>query len=122
MGVTIKRNTKFVKTNPLYSFDKKNGYFGVHKPGNKKNVRTIYTDGDPMKKAKNLFGLLTRGGEIKVIVQNHMWGCNLADGTYVTLRIDHPPGHAPAVELSTRKSSDPAGIVGQKIHFEKKGK
>ncbi len=122
MGLTIKRNSKPIKANPFYHFDKESGYFGVHKPSNKENTRTIYTKGDPAEEARKLFEQLISGGKIKVLVKDHMWDCNLSDGTYVTLRINYPPGHAPAVELSMRKSNDPAGIVSQKIHFEKEGK
>ncbi len=122
MGVTIRRNSKPVKANPFYHFDKESGYFGVHKPSNKENTRTIYTKGDPAEEARKLFEQFTSGGKIEEIVKGCMWGCSLDDGTYVTLRINYPPGHAPAVELSMRQSNDPAGIVGQKIHFEKEHK
>ena len=86
------------------------------------NVRTIFTDGDPIEEAQKLFEQFTTGGKIIEIVKDHMWVCELNDGTYVSLRIDYPPGHAPAVELSTRNSNDPTGIASQKIHFEKRGK
>ncbi len=122
MGVTIRRNSKPVKANPFYHFDKESGYFGIHKPSNKETTRTIYTKGDPEEEARKLFEQFTSGGKIEVLVEGHMWGCSLDDGTYVTLRINHPLGHAPAVELSVRQSKDPAGIVGQKIHFEKEHK
>ncbi len=122
MGITIKRNSKVVKMNPFYNFDKETGYFGFHKSGNEENVRTIYTDNDPSSEAKILFDQFSLGGKIKEKIKGHMWVCELDDKTYVSLRIDYPPGHAPAVELSFKKSTDSAGLVGQKIHFEKKGK
>lgn len=122
MGVTIRKNSIKVKSNPSYGFDSISGYFGTHKPGNEKIIRTIYTDGNPEDEARKLFDQFTLGGKITEKIKDHMWICELDDGTYVSLRIDYPPGHAPAVQLSMRKSKDPAGISSQKIHFEKKGK
>lgn len=122
MGITIRRNSVKVKSNPFYSFDEITGFFGIHKSGNERNTRTIYTDGNPEEEARKLFEQFTVGGTIKENVKGHMWSCILEDGTCVTLRVDYPPGHAPAVQLSMRKSKDPAGIKSQKIHFEKRGK
>ncbi len=121
MGITIRRNSKYVKLDPFYGFNKTDGYFGCHKPGNMQNVRTIYTNGDPSEEAKKLFAQFTSGGKITEKINGRFWTCELDDGTSVSLRIDYPPGHAPAVQISMRKSKDPAGIVSQKIHFEKKG-
>ncbi len=119
MGVTIRRNSVHVKQNPFYGFNSANGYFGIHKPGNKETVRTIFASGNPIEEARKLFERFTSGGKVIEKQKGRMWVCELEDGTSVSLRIDYPPGHAPAVQLSMRKSIDPAGIASQKIHFEK---
>ncbi len=73
--------------------------------------RKVFKRGEEVRKQ------FTSDGKIRVLIEGHMWGCSLDDGTYVTLRIDYPPGHAPTVQLSMRRSNDPAGIVGQKNTF-----
>lgn len=122
MGVTLRRNSYPVKTNPFYHFDPETGYFGEHGTGNRYNVRLVYVDDDPIEETRILFEKLTRGAEIKEDVSNKKWHARLEDGSVITLRINHPtPEHAPAVMISVRKSSDDAGIKDQKIHFIKKG-
>ena len=122
MGVTLRRNSYPVKTNPFYRFDPETGYFGEHGSGNTLDVRLIYTNDDPIMETRFLFENLTKGAEIREDIPNKKWHSRLEDGSMITLRINHPtPEHAPAVMISVRKSKDNAGIKNQKIHFIKKG-
>lgn len=122
MGVTLRRNSLLVKRNPFYHYNPNTGYFGIGLPTNKETTRIIYTDGDPIEETKTLFNLLAKGAAIKEDIKDKKWHVQLADGTEITLRTNHPtPEHAPAVMISIRKSNDPAGIKTQKIHFIKKG-
>lgn len=122
MGITLRRNSIEVKANPLYHFNADTGYFGEHGSGCAEDVRTVYTDNDPIEETKILFGKLTNGADIKQDFKGKKWHARLDDGSVITLRINHPtPEHAPAVMISVRKSKDSAGIKTQKIHFIKKG-
>lgn len=122
MGVTLRRNSYPVKTNPFYNFNPNSGYFGQHKDGNKTKTRLIYTDNDPIEETKILFNQLTKGAIIKEDVPGKMWHADLEDGSTITMRINHPTSeHAPAVMISIRRSNDNAGTKTQKIHFIKKG-
>lgn len=120
MGVTIRHNSFSFKKDPFYGFDAVNGYFGEKLPGNQHIVRTIFTNGDPAEEAKKMFDKLSKGAQITTLVEGHMWKTRLDDGTTLSLRIDYPPGHAPAVQISVSESKDPAGIKSQKVHFAKR--
>lgn len=122
MGVTLRHNSIALKQNAFYKFEAEFGYFGEHLPGDKIIVRTIFTTDDPIKEAEKMFAILTNGATITTVIQDHMYKATLHDGTIITLRIDYPPRHAPAVGINVRKNNDPAGIVSQKIHFAKRRK
>lgn len=122
MGVTLRKNSYQVKTNPFYNFNPDSGYFGQYKDGNKTKTRLIYTDNDPIEETKILFNQLAKGATIIEDVPGKMWHVYLEDRSTITMRINHPtPEHAPAVMISIRRSSDDAGIKTQKIHFIRKG-
>ncbi len=122
MGITLRRNSYPVKTNPFYNFDPNTGYFGQHRGGSAIDVRTVYTEGDPIEETQFLFGELTKGAHIIENEKGKRWHAVLEDGSIITLRINHPtPEHAPAVMISVRMSNDKAGVANQKIHFAKKG-
>ncbi len=118
MGITLPRRAKKVKEDPRYQFNPETGYFGFRPSGNRIDVYQISSD-TPELDAKIFFARLTEGAPIKVLVPGHLWTANLNDGTTITLRIDYPPGHAPAVEINIKNCEDPAGIKNQKIHFSK---
>ena len=122
MGVTLRRNSYPVKTNPFYNFNPNSGYFGQYKDGNKTKTRLIYTDNNPIEETKILFNQLSKGAMIYEDDPSKMWHANLDDGSTITMRINHPTSeYAPAVMISVRRSIDNAGIKTQKIHFIKKG-
>ncbi len=122
MGVTLRRNSYPVKTNPFYNFNPNSGYFGKYEDGNKSKTRLVYTDSDPIEETKVIFNQLAKDAIINEDVPDKMWHVDLDDGSTITMRINHPtPEHAPAVMISGRRSNDNAGIKTQKIHFVKKG-
>ena len=121
MGVTLRRNSLPVKSNPFYHYNPRSGYFGTYVSGNKIKTRLIYAE-DPEKEARELFRQFVVGAKIDESVPGKKWSAVLEDCSVITLRIRHPtPEHEPAVMISVKKSDDPAGIRTQKIHFVKKG-
>ncbi len=122
MGLTLRKNSNRLKSDPFYNFDEESGYFGEHRKGARANVRTIYTDGDPIEEAWKMFRKFAGKATIVKIPGKSMWTVDLEDGTSLNLRINYPPGHAPAIQVNVRRSIDPAGVLSQKIHFARKAK
>ncbi len=120
MGVTLRHNSFGLKRDSHYSFDPESGYFGDHTSGSRHDVRTILTEGDPKDEARKMFAQLARGANIVERIPGRLWISTLDDGTQLSLRIDYPPGHQPAVWIGVSGSADPAGIKTQKIHFAKR--
>ncbi len=118
MGITLPRMATKVKEDPRYQFDPETGYFGFRPSGNQVDVYRIDSD-TPELDAKILFSKLTEGAQIAEKIPGHLWTAHLNDGAIISLQIDYPPGHAPAVEINIKNCMNPAGIKNQKIHFSK---
>lgn len=120
MGLTLRRNSEYLKGDPFYNFDEGSGFFGERQKRARTNVRTVYTNGDPAEEAWKMFRKFAGSATIFKYPGRNMWGVSLKDGTKLTLRINYPPGHAPAIQVNVSNSNDPAGIVNQKIHFARR--
>lgn len=90
------------------------GYFGVR--GSSSDRRQMFSD-DPLAQARDFYETSTYGGVETSLKNGKGVMTTMSDGTVISMRGTSKSG-SPAVDISIRQSSDPAGIKEQRIHFE----
>ncbi|MBR7019803.1 MAG: hypothetical protein IKI15_01955 [Lachnospiraceae bacterium] len=101
-------------------FPVNNGYFGQPGESSDNSVRHIESN-NPIDTAKEFYDQIAYGSDEHAIYDKNGNEkgliAKLADGTCITYREKSNSDGSPAVSISIRESTNPAGIKNQKIHF-----
>lgn len=93
-----------------------NGYFGVKSPDSKERNRNIECS-NLASQSKEFYDTIAHGGIEQVLSNGKGHYTEMADGTVVTFRTVSSSDGTPVAEINIKRSSDPNGVKGQKIHF-----
>lgn len=122
MGTAYKGNALYFRSigqnilSAASKYEYKNGRFGINSPSTGKFTRNIISS-DPLRTAYDFYNRLSYGG-VETIYDNGMRRTTqMADGTYISLRIASRSDGSPVVEINIVDSLHTGGIKSQKIHF-----